>query len=75
MRVREAPLHRPAEAIGPDTTLVADSAVQSADGALADLAAIRAAAAEHRAKTLVDLTQAVGWLPVDAGALAGLLAH
>jgi len=68
VRVREAPLHRLAEAIGPDTTLVAVSAVQSADGALADLAAIRAAAAEHRARTLVDLTQAVGWLPVDAGA-------
>ena len=68
IRVREAPLHRLADAIGPDTTLVAVSAVQSADGALADLESIRAAAAEHGTRTLVDLTQAVGWLPVDAGA-------
>ena len=67
VRVREAPLHQLADAVGPATTLVAVSAVQSADGALADLAAIRQAAAEHGARTLVDLTQAIGWLPVDAG--------
>ena len=67
VRVREAPLHRLADAVGPGTTLVAVSAVQSSDGALADLTAIRQAAIERGARTLVDLTQAVGWLPVDAG--------
>jgi selenocysteine lyase/cysteine desulfurase len=67
VRVREAPLHGLADAVGPETTLVAVSAVQSADGALADLAAIRASTAEHGARMLVDLTQAVGWLPVHAG--------
>jgi selenocysteine lyase/cysteine desulfurase len=54
-------------AIGPDTALVAVSAVQSLDGRVADLEAIEAAAAEHGARTFVDGTQASGWLPLDAG--------
>ena len=41
------------------------SAVQSANGAVADLDVIHAAAAAHRALVVVDATQAVGWLPVD----------
>jgi selenocysteine lyase/cysteine desulfurase len=45
--------------------LVAVSAVQSADGRLADLDAIAAAAGANGARTLVDTTQALGWLPVD----------
>jgi selenocysteine lyase/cysteine desulfurase len=53
-------------AIGPGTDLVAVSAVQSATGALADLDAIAAAAAQHEARTFVDGTQACGWLPLDA---------
>jgi selenocysteine lyase/cysteine desulfurase len=67
VRVREAPLDRLADAVRAGTTLVAVSAVQSSDGTLADLAAIRAAATDHGAQMLVDATQAVGWLPVDAG--------
>jgi selenocysteine lyase/cysteine desulfurase len=55
------------DAVGPATDLVAVSAVQSATGELADLDAVAAAAAEHGARTLVDATQACGWLPVDAG--------
>jgi selenocysteine lyase/cysteine desulfurase len=47
---------------------VAYSLVQSADGRLADAAAVRAAAAAVGARTLCDLTQAAGWLPVDAAA-------
>ena len=43
-------------------TLVAVSAVQSADGRLADLDAIAAAAAHHGARTFVDTTQSTGWL-------------
>ena len=55
-----------ADAIGPRTDLVAVSAVQSATGELADLDAIERAAREHGARTLVDATQACGWLPIDA---------
>jgi selenocysteine lyase/cysteine desulfurase len=53
-------------AIDASTTLVAFSAVQSADGEVADLDAIAAAAEAHCARTYVDATQAVGWLPLDA---------
>ncbi len=67
VRVREAPLDRLAEAVRAGTTLVAVSAVQSSDGTLADLEAIRAATTDHGAQLLVDVTQAAGWLPVDAG--------
>ena len=42
------------------------SAVQSSDRRLADLDAIVAAAAGHGALTIVDATQACGWLPLDA---------
>jgi selenocysteine lyase/cysteine desulfurase len=60
------PLPALAQAIGPQTTLVAVSAVQSKDGQVADLAAIREAAAAHGTRVLLDATQAVGWLPLDA---------
>lgn len=64
--VRFAPLERMAEAVEPGDALVAVSAVQSSDGRVADLAAIAAAAASHGARTLVDATQACGWLPLRA---------
>jgi selenocysteine lyase/cysteine desulfurase len=66
--VRHVPLERLAESIGPRTALVAFSLVQSADGRLVDTAAVRAEATAAGALTLADLTQAAGWLPVDAGA-------
>ncbi len=66
--VRHVPLERLAESIGSRTSLVAFSLVQSADGRLADAAAVRAAASAVGALTLADLTQAAGWLPVDASA-------
>ncbi len=44
--------------------LVVVSAVQSADGAVADLDAIRTAAAASGARVLLDVTQALGWLPM-----------
>ncbi|MEU7599678.1 aminotransferase class V-fold PLP-dependent enzyme [Streptomyces sp. NPDC041003] len=66
LKVRFAPLESLAEAVGPDTALVSLSAVQSSDGRLADLAAVRAATAAHGARMLVDASQAVGWLPFDA---------
>jgi selenocysteine lyase/cysteine desulfurase len=66
MVVREVPLEGLAAAVRPSTTLVAVSAVQSADGRLADLDALVDACAAVGARTLVDTTQAAGWLPIDA---------
>jgi selenocysteine lyase/cysteine desulfurase len=67
VQVRTVPLDELAEAVDGGTDLVAVSAVQSRDGRLADLDAIAAAARHHGARTLVDATQACGWLPIDAG--------
>ncbi|TVL90753.1 aminotransferase class V-fold PLP-dependent enzyme [Streptomyces sp. SAJ15] len=68
LTVRTVPLERLAEAVRPHTALVAVSAVQSADGRLADLDAIAAAARAHGARTLVDASQSAGWLPLRAAA-------
>jgi selenocysteine lyase/cysteine desulfurase len=57
---------RLAEAIDARTDVVAFSAVQMSTGEVADMDAIAAAAAHHGALTLLDATQACGWLPVDA---------
>jgi selenocysteine lyase/cysteine desulfurase len=54
-----------ADAIDDSIDIVAFSAVQMATGEVADLAAIAAAAAAYGAMTLVDATQACGWLPLD----------
>lgn len=63
------PLDRLVDAIRPDVNLVAVSAVQSADGRLVPggLDRLASVAAEHGCLTYVDATQAVGWLPFDAG--------
>ncbi|MFF5141186.1 aminotransferase class V-fold PLP-dependent enzyme [Streptomyces sp. NPDC013157] len=68
LKVRAVPLERIAESVRPDTALVAVSAVQSADGRLADLPALREAARAHGTRTYVDFSQAAGWLPMDADA-------
>ncbi|MCA1782584.1 MAG: aminotransferase class V-fold PLP-dependent enzyme [Dermatophilaceae bacterium] len=70
VRITEAPLEGLAEAVHEGLDLVVVSAVQSVNGAIADLDAIAQAADEHDVDVLVDLTQAVGWLPVDAGRFA-----
>jgi len=75
IRLRTAPLDGLAEAITADTWLVAFSLVQSATGEVADATAIRAAARRHGARTLCDATQAVGWLPVDAGEDDAVICH
>ncbi len=64
--VREVPLERLVEKIDGGTSLVAVSAVQSADGALAPVDDLIGACAEHGARLLVDTTQSAGWLPLDA---------
>lgn len=65
--VRHVPLAELAGAIRPSTDLVAFSLAQSSTGELADAAAIAESAARHGALTLCDVTQAAGWLPVQAG--------
>lgn len=68
LKVRAVPLEAVAESVRPGTALVAVSAAQSADGRIADLPAIRAAAHAHDARTYVDASQAAGWFDLDAGA-------
>ena len=75
VRVRYAPVAELAASIGPDTALVAFSHVQSATGEVADAEAIAAAAAASGARTLVDLTQSLGWLPTDAGRFDYTVCH
>lgn len=65
--VREVPLAEIPDAITRSTTMVAVSAVQSANGAIADLAAISRACAGTGCLSLLDTTQALGWYPMPAG--------
>ncbi|MGX1502896.1 UNVERIFIED_CONTAM: selenocysteine lyase/cysteine desulfurase [Streptomyces graminofaciens] len=67
LKTRFAPLEGLADAVRPGTALVAFSSVQSADGRVADMAAVRAAAAAHGARTLLDASQSAGWQPLAAG--------
>lgn len=64
--LRTVALERLAESVDARTQVVALSAVQSADGRVADLDAVADAAAAHGALTVVDATQASGWLALDA---------
>ncbi len=75
IRVHTAPLANLADAVTSDTALVAFSLVQSGSGEVADLDAIVAAATRVGARTVCDATQAVGWMPVDAGRIDALLCH
>lgn len=60
--VTEAPPHRLPDALD-DADLVAVSVVQSADGAQADLDVLR----RSGKPVLLDVTQALGWQPLDLG--------
>lgn len=62
MTVTEVPPERLPDRAG-EHDLVAVSVVQSADGRVLDLDALRAAGAP----VLLDVTQAAGWLPLDLG--------
>lgn len=75
VRLRAVPLSELASAIGPDTWLVAFSLVQSATGEVADAAAIVAAARATGTRTLCDVTQAAGWMPVDATLFDATVCH
>lgn len=63
--VRQVPLDALAQSIGPTTTLVAFSLIQSQSGRGADLRAIASAARANGARTLVDATHAVPFVPID----------
>ncbi|MFT4164254.1 MAG: aminotransferase class V-fold PLP-dependent enzyme [Microlunatus sp.] len=66
VRVREVALGDLVDAIKPETYLVAVSAVQSGSGEIADLRGL-AEAVSNGTRVYLDTTQAVGWLPIDAG--------
>jgi selenocysteine lyase/cysteine desulfurase len=66
VRVETVRARELANEIDDRTDLVAFSLVQSASGEIADLDAIVSAAVRVGATTVVDATQACGWLPVDA---------
>ena len=68
--VREVPLEQIADAVTNSTTLVSVSAVQSADGRLVDIDALTSACRSTGTKILLDTTQAIGWLPIDASRFA-----
>jgi selenocysteine lyase/cysteine desulfurase len=65
--LRTAPTDKYVEAIDETVDVVAFSAVQSSTGEVVDVATIGAAARAGGALVVVDASQAVGWLPVDAG--------
>ena len=67
------PLKRLAEAVDELTDVVAFSAVQSSNGAVADVDAVLRAAAANQALTIVDATQGCGWLPLDASRFDALV--
>lgn len=75
VRVREVPLDELPGAVSDSTSLVAVSAVQSSDGRIADLDALTRACAATGTKIMLDTTQAVGWLPIDAGKYAYTTCH
>lgn len=66
MRVREVPMADLPGQINDDTTAVVSSAVQSANGALLNLDAVQDACDATGAMSVIDVTQAAGWLPIDA---------
>ena len=70
LSVREAPLGELVGAIGPDTSLVAVSHVQSASGVAVDLEALCTAAHGVGAKVFVDLSQSLGVIPFDVASPA-----
>lgn len=67
------PLGRLADAVDELTDVVAFSAVQSSDGTVADVDEVLRAARANEALTVVDATQACGWLPLDASRFDALV--
>jgi selenocysteine lyase/cysteine desulfurase len=75
IHVRSVPLEALADSITEQTWLVAFSLVQSATGVVADVDAIREAAARTGTFTFCDFTQAAGVHPVDASLFDVAVCH
>lgn len=75
VRVRAVPLAALADAVDDHTWLVAFSLVQSATGEHADADSILAACARTGTLSFADLTQALGWLPVEASRFDVTVTH
>lgn len=73
--VRHVPLEALAESIRESTWLVAFSLVQSANGRIADVEGVVDAASRAEAFTFCDITQAAGWLPIDADRFDATVCH
>jgi selenocysteine lyase/cysteine desulfurase len=71
--VRTVPVAAVADAVADGAGAVAFSAVQMSTGEVADVDAILEAATAVGAITICDGTQAVGWLPIDAGRFDALV--
>jgi selenocysteine lyase/cysteine desulfurase len=69
LRVDMVPLDRLLDSVHPGIDLVAVSLVQSADGRVLDLSALVDVARAAEARTYLDVTQAAGWLPINARAI------
>jgi selenocysteine lyase/cysteine desulfurase len=65
LQVRTVPLADLAAAVTADVDVVAASVVQSADGAVLDVAGVVSAARAGGARVLLDATQAAGWFPLE----------
>ena len=72
VEVVTVPPGRLAESVTPGTALVAFGVVQSATGEVLPYDEVVAAARDVGALVVVDATQAVGWLPVDASQVDAL---
>ncbi|MBT8225538.1 MAG: aminotransferase class V-fold PLP-dependent enzyme [Dactylosporangium sp.] len=64
LTVRSVPLERLVDAVDESTDLVAVSSAQSSDGRVVPLAELTRAARACGARTLLDVTQSAGWLPL-----------
>ncbi len=66
MSVISVPLDEIIDSISNETTWVVVSAVQSSNGKVTDLAKLAVKARETKTRVFLDVTQAAGWLPINA---------
>lgn len=67
LRCTVVPLDRVVDTVADGCDWVAVSTVQSSSGEVLDVDALRGAADAGSARVLLDATQSLGWLPLDAG--------
>lgn len=68
LTVELVPYERLIESVRPGVDLVAVSSARSNDGRVLDLPALANAAQDAGARTLIDVSQSAGWLPMDGTA-------